>query len=219
MHRSTGFDARTRARTHVAASALLVLGVACAPEREADTEGVDAGRRPRGVAAAVQPPARLGLGVAATAARLAAIDIDANAEGHGLPPGRGTAAEGTALYAARCASCHGARGEGLATFPRLVGPATDTSFRFGDDVKLVKTPGNYWPYATTLYDYIHRAMPYDAPGSLTPDQVYALVAYLLAENRVIAGDAVMDARTLPAVRMPARERFVEDDRRDGAEFR
>jgi cytochrome c len=202
-------------------SAFLVLGAACNAERDADARGEDANavRRPADVAAVVEAPTRLGLGVAATQARLAAIDIDANAEGRGLPPGRGTAAEGAALYAAQCASCHGVRGEGLGTFPRLVGPAADTSFRFGGDVKLVKTPGNYWPYATTLYDYIHRAMPYYAPGSLRPDEVYGLVAYLLAENRIIGRDAVMDARSLPGVRMPARGRFVADDRLGGPGFR
>lgn len=202
-------------------SAILVLGAACAPERDAEADGTGATDvpRPADVAAVVEAPPRLGLGVAVTPARLAAIDIDANAEGRGLPPGRGTAAEGAVLYAARCASCHGARGEGVATFPRLVGGEADTAFRFGDDVRLVKTPGNYWPYATTLYDYIHRAMPYDAPGSLRPNEVYGLVAYLLAENRVISRNAVMDAQRLPAVRMPARGRFVRDDRRGGPGFR
>jgi len=98
-------------------------------------------------------------------------------------------------------------------------PAVDSTFRFGTDVKLVKTTGNYWPYATTLYDYIHRAMPFAAPGSLQPNEVYALVAFLLAENRIIPRTAVMDARTLPAVRMPARDHFVRDDRTGGRGFR
>lgn len=170
----------------------------------------------RGVVAA---PAKLALGRPASAAWVAALDIDANAAGAGLPRGRGTYAEGAALYAARCAACHGAKGEGLGPYPRLVGPPGDSSFRFGTDPAIVKTIGNYWPYATTLYDYIHRTMPFDAPGSLRPPEVYGLVAYLLAENRVIGRDAVVDARTLPAVRMPARGRFVPDDRRGGPEFR
>jgi mono/diheme cytochrome c family protein len=170
-------------------------------------------------AAAVEPPTRLGIGTPATPARLAALDLDVNSAGHGLPAGRGGYAAGAALYAARCASCHGAQGEGMAAYPRLVGPRADTALRFAADAKLPKTPGNYWPHATTLYDYVRRAMPYDAPGSLQPDEVYALVAYLLAENGVIDRGAVMDARTLPAVRMPAHDRFVRDDRTGGATFR
>ena len=92
-------------------------------------------------------------------------------------------------------------------------------FPFGRDPALVKTVGNYWPYATTLYDYINRAMPLNAPSSLAPDEVYSLVAYLLWRNEIIADSAVMDARTLPRVVMPARDRFVMDDRRGGPEIR
>ena len=184
--------------------------------------GAEAGRGDTAMptaSAAVEAPARLGLGSAAAPALLARIDIDANPAGAGLPAGRGVHAEGARVYAARCASCHGVNGEGVAPVPRLVGPAADTGFRFGNDVTLAKTAGNYWPYATTLYDYIHRAMPADAPGSLPPDDVYALVAWLLAENGVIGRGEVMDARTLPAVRMPARSRFVRDDRTGGPVFR
>jgi cytochrome c len=83
----------------------------------------------------------------------------------------------------------------------------------------VKTIGNYWPYSTTVYDYVHRAMPFNAPGSLTPNETYALVAWLLAENEVIPRDAVMNAQTLPKVQMPARSHFVLDDRRGGQPFR
>jgi cytochrome c len=169
-------------------------------------------------------PARYGVGRAATAQEVAAWDVDVDTSGHGLPPGRGTAAEGAAVYAAQCASCHGAKGEGQGTFPKLVQPAaldsaTRDSFPFDRDFKIPKTVGNYWPYATTLYDYVHRAMPYAAPGSLSPDETYAVVAYLLAANHVIADSAVMDARTLPRVVMPARRHFVPDDRKGGSEFR
>lgn len=157
-------------------------------------------------------PRRFGLGRPATPSEIAALDIDANSSGVGLPPGRGTAAEGKAVYARSCAGCHGAGGEGIAPYPRLVSPPSDTSFQFASDPAIVKTIGNYWPYATTLYDYIHRAMPLTAPGSLPPSEVYSLVAYLLAENRIIPANAVMDARSLPQVRMPARGRFVLDDR-------
>lgn len=94
-------------------------------------------------------------------------------------------------------------------------------FPFGRDARLSsqRTIGNYWPYATTLYDYINRAMPYDRPRSLQPQEVYSLVAYLLYLNEIVPEDAVMDARTLPQVVMPARDRFVADNRRGGAEVR
>ncbi len=127
------------------------------------------------------------------------------------------------IYAQKCAACHGARGEGTGTgsaaIPRVIGREPRDSFPFGKDLSIPKTVGNYWPYATTVYDYIHRAMPLGAAGSLTPGEVYDLTAFLLAENEVIARDAVIDARTLPQVRMPARDRFVRDDRTGGATFR
>ena len=171
----------------------------------------------------VQPtpvtPSRFdGVGRAATRAEVAAWNVDVNPSGAGLPAGRGTAAEGARVYAAQCASCHGGRGEGIAPFPRLVGGGS-SNFGFGRDPKLVKTVGNYWPYATTLFDYVNRAMPFNTPGSLTADEVYAVVAWILAENAIVARTAVLDARTLPAVRMPARERFVPDDRGRGGAFR
>jgi cytochrome c len=169
-------------------------------------------------------PTRFGVGRPATAQQVAALDRDVDTTGHGLPEGRGTVDEGAAVYAAKCASCHGARGEGQATYPKLVSPpptgatALD-SFPFVRDHKIPKTVGNYWPYATTLYDYLRHAMPYDRPGTLTPNETYALVAWLLAENAVVPRTAVMDARTLPAVRLPARARFVPDDRRGGPVLR
>jgi len=160
-------------------------------------------------------PSHFGLGRRASPRELAAIDIDVNGAGVGLPPGGGTHDEGATLYRGRCASCHGASGEGRGSYPQLIGAPADSSFRFGIDPSLPKTVGNYWPYATTLYDYVHRAMPLNAPGSLRPAEVYSLVAFLLAENHVISRAAVMDAHTLPAVRMPARGHFVPDDRTGG----
>ena len=141
-------------------------------------------------------------------------------DGTGLPPGRGTFAAGAALYAEQCAVCHGPEGEG-GEFEALVGREPRQGFPFGKEAKLPerRTIGNYWPYATTLYDYINRSMPQAIPGSLTPDEVYSLVAYLLALNEIIPKDAVMDAQTLPKVVMPARDRFVIDNRRGGAEVR
>lgn len=158
-----------------------------------------------------EPPARFGIGRAATPAEIAAWDIDIGPDGTGLPPGRGSAADGAKLYGERCASCHGATGrEGPNDV--LVAPAGATGFSFSRDPKLPRTVGNYWPYATTLFDYIRRAMPPSAPGSLRDDEVYALVAQLLVWNGLAPEGAVMDAATLAKIRMPARDRFVPDPR-------
>lgn len=164
-------------------------------------------------------PEQLDLGRAPDPRQLAAIDIDANPAGVGLPAGQGTDAQGAPIFARKCAFCHGPHGEGLGPYPKLIGPEPKHGFPFGRDPKVVKTIGNYWPYSTTVYDYVHRAMPFNAPGSLTPDETYSIVAYLLAENEVIPRDAIMNAQTLPKVQMPARSHFVLDDRRGGQPFR
>lgn len=153
-------------------------------------------------------PAGYGFGKPATEAEIAAVNIDVAPTGEGLPPGQGTAEEGAKVYAAKCAACHGPTGtEG--PMPRLVGGQGTLTTDHP-----VKTVGSYWPYATTLYDYIDRAMPYSAPQSLTPGEVYAVVAWLLAQNGIIPPNTVMDARTLPTVRMPNRDGFVPDPRPD-----
>jgi S-disulfanyl-L-cysteine oxidoreductase SoxD len=156
-------------------------------------------------------PATLGIGRPATAAEIAALDIDVMPDGTGLPPGRGTAADGAPIYAARCAGCHGKSGkEGPNDV--LVGRQPGDAFPFAKDPQAPKTIGSYWPYATTVFDYIRRAMPPDAPRSLSDAEVYNLVAFLLAQNELIPADAVVDAASLPRVKMPARERFVPDTR-------
>jgi S-disulfanyl-L-cysteine oxidoreductase SoxD len=165
-------------------------------------------------------PARFGsIGRAATRAEIEAWNIDVNADGAGLPPGRGTYARGASLFASQCAICHGAHGEGIPPFPKLIGREPRDGFPFGRDAKYAKTIGNYWPYATTVYDYINRAMPFPAPGSLRPDDIYSLVDFLLAENEIVDRTTVMDARTLRRIRMPARDRFVVDNRVGGHVFR
>lgn len=166
------------------------------------------------------PAGPFGLGRKPSGAELSAWSISVNPAGTNLPRGRGTAREGKAVYAAKCASCHGKDGEGTPPlYPRLVG-AEPKDFRvFDTDFKVTHTVGNYWPYATTLYDYIRRSMPLTAPGSLGPDETYAVVAYLLNANGVIAGDAVIDAKSLPKVRMPARDHFEPDNREGGPGFR
>lgn len=160
------------------------------------------------IAASEEKPVSFGLGRAATEADIRAWDMDVSPTGEGLPSGRGTAREGATVFAAKCASCHGPKGiEGPA--PRLVGGIG--SLATADPVKTV---GSYWPYATTLFDYVRRAMPFNAPQSLTADEVYAVVAWMLAENGLIKDDAVMEAGTLPKVEMPNRHGFRPDPRPD-----
>ena len=159
-------------------------------------------------------PMRYGLGRAATPDEIKKLDIDVSPDGTGLPEGRGTVAEGAALYAAKCASCHGKAGEG-ASFDRLVATDAGENFAFGRDPQLARAIGNYWPYASTLYDYTARTMPFTAPGTLTPNEVYGVVAYLLSLNKVVPETAVMDKTTLPKVVMPAHNRFVRDNRTGG----
>jgi cytochrome c len=161
------------------------------------------------------PPERFDFGRAPTEEEIRALDIDVMPDGAGLPEGRGGVKQGEAVYYAKCASCHGLTGtEG--PDDRLVGREPRDGFPFAETMGLTKTIGNYWPYATTLYDYTLRAMPFDEPGSLEPDEVYALVAFLLFKNEIIDVDAAMNQETLPQVKMPARERFVMDDRKGGS---
>lgn len=170
---------------------------------------------PLRLAASEPVPGRFGVGRTATDAEIAAIDIDIMPDGTGLPPGGGTPAEGAAVYTGKCAACHGASGEGVPRLGnRLVPEGDKHAFVDGSnpDAFSSRQIGNYWPYATTLFDYVRRAMPFDRPGSLTDEEVYGVVAWLLWRNELIAEDAVMDATTLPLVAMPARDRFVRDDR-------
>jgi len=161
----------------------------------------------------------LGIGHAATPAEVAAFNTDVSPSGEGLPPGSGDAGQGETLYRTHCATCHGSQGEGIAPNPPLVGREPREGFPFGNDPALVRTIGNYWPHATTLFDYIRRTMPLSAPGSLTDDEVYSLTAWLLVANEVLPAGSRLDSASLMAVRMPARDRFVPDTRRGGREVR
>ena len=163
-------------------------------------------------AASAPLPDSWSLGRSATGAEVAALDIDIMPDGRGLPPGSGDHAAGADVYLANCAACHGMSGEGTPTAGPLVGADPESGFR-------ARTVGHYWPYSTTAFDYIRRAMPWDRPGTLSNDEVYAVVAWILAENGVIERDAVMDATTLAAVEMPSRDRFVPDDRPGGSVVR
>jgi mono/diheme cytochrome c family protein len=142
------------------------------------------------------------LGVPATPEQIAGWDISIPPDGAGLPPGSGTAAQGAALYQSQCFACHGERGQGLVN-DRLAGGHGSLATSAA-----VKTVGSYWPYATTIFDFVRRAMPYQAPHSLTNDQAYALTAYLLYVNGIIEENRVIDAESLPRVEMPNRNGFV-----------
>jgi cytochrome c len=147
------------------------------------------------------PVQRLGIGATATAEQIRGWDIDVRADGQGLPAGSGSVAQGRVLYEAQCAACHGVNGE-KGPAPRLVGGQGSLASK-----SPVLTVGSYWPYATTLYDYIRRAMPLDKPQSLTNDEVYALTAYTLHLNGIVAADAVLNASNLASVQMPNRNGF------------
>jgi mono/diheme cytochrome c family protein len=131
----------------------------------------------------------------------AAWDLNILPDGSNLPSGSGKAPDGGKIFAEQCALCHGDGGKG-GRAARLVGGPPKATLDGG------KTIANYWPYATTLFDFIRRAMPFPAPRTLSDDQVYALVAYILSENKLIGEGDVMNAQTLPKVRMPNRDNFV-----------
>ena len=143
-----------------------------------------------------------GLGVEISADDLAPWDISVETDGSGLPPGSGTAAAGEAIYTTQCLACHGEKGAGQPN-DRLVGGHGTLS-----DINQVRTIGSFWPYASTVFDYIRRAMPFPSPQSLSDDDVYALTAYLLYLNGIIDEDDEMNARTLTEVRMPNRDGFI-----------
>lgn len=143
-----------------------------------------------------------GLGAAATPDEIAGWDLSIPPDGAGLPAGSGTARAGAQVYAVKCIACHGEKGAGQPNDRLVGGQGTLKS------TAPVKTIGSYWPYATTLFDYIRRAMPYPTPHSLSNDDAYALTAYLLYLNGIIGEDDEIDARSLPRVVMPNRDAFV-----------
>ncbi|MDO9710904.1 c-type cytochrome [Paracraurococcus lichenis] len=147
---------------------------------------------------------RLGIGTPASPEAIAGWDIDVAPDGTGLPEGRGSVAEGAALFAERCASCHGPRGQEGALLPALRLAGGEGSLASS---RPVQTVGSYWPYATTLFDYTRRAMPFNAPQSLSSDQVYAVTAFVLHLNGLLPADATLDADSLRRVRMPNRDGF------------
>src|SRR5262249_52801593 len=162
-----------------------------------------------------------GVGRAPTAAEVKAWDMTIPPDGQGLPPGSGTAAVGQQIFAKRCASCHGQKGEDPkyrvitgSRRPLAAGdlPKEGVDWLVGGQPAL--TIGSFWQYATTLWGYINRSQPFDEPGSLTADEVYAVTAYLLHVNGIVGENDVIDARTLPQVKMPNQAGFVPDARPD-----
>lgn len=156
-----------------------------------------------------------GFGTTPTAEELAVVDIDAMGDGRGLPPGSGRYAEGKLIYAEKCAACHGDVLEGVkdVSGPALIGGRGTIG---SENSK--PTIESFWPYAPTVFDYVKRAMPFDAPGSLSDDEIYAVVAFILGEAVIVAKDQEMNAETLALVRMPNRDGFVSDARPDVFNF-
>jgi len=157
---------------------------------------------------AAQPQTRYGIGRVATDTEIAGWNIDVDREGHNLPATSGTVSRGHQVYDEQCAACHGDKGQGGAG-DRLAGGAGTLN-----TPNPIKTVGSYWPYATTLFDYIRRAMPLTSPQSLSNEDVYSVAGYVLYLNGLLDGDAKVDAKTLLSVKMPNRNMFVQDSRPD-----
>lgn len=151
-------------------------------------------------------PDTFGFGQSVSTEYIRKFDIDVRPDGRGLPAGAGMVKEGRSIYLEKCTVCHGKTGREGGPGGKLVSSPPDSN--------KTKTIGNYWPYATTVYDYINRAMPYNAPGSLTSKEVYDLTAYLLYENGIIDSAFVITEKTLPLIEMPAKKLFVPDNRLD-----
>jgi mono/diheme cytochrome c family protein len=160
-------------------------------------------------------PSKFEFGQPATEQEIAAVAIAIPADGKGLPPGKGDYAKGKQVYETACAACHGANLMGVANLPdmpagaalRLIGGRGTLTSQ-----KPIPTVESYWPYATTLFDYIRRAMPFQAPGSLSNDEIYAVSAYILGEAKIIDKATVLDAQSLPKVQMPNHDGFIPDPR-------
>jgi mono/diheme cytochrome c family protein len=159
-----------------------------------------------GAGAQAQSP--YGIGRVATPAETAGWNIDIGRDGSGLPPGSGNVGHGREVFAQQCAACHGDKGEGGVGDKLAGGQGTIAT------AKPVRTVGSFWPYAPTLFDYIRRAMPQNAPQSLSNEDVYAVSAYILNLNGLLPADATLDAKSLAAIKMPNRDNFVGDTRPD-----
>jgi len=158
--------------------------------------------------ARAETPGPYGIGRMATPAEIAGWNIDIGRDGRGLPPGSGTVSHGREVFSQQCAACHGDKGQGGVGDKLVGGQGTLAT------TNPVRTVGSYWPYAPTLFDYIRRAMPQNAPESLSNDDVYAVSAYILNLNGLLPDDATLDASTMAAIKMPNRDHFTGDPRPD-----
>jgi mono/diheme cytochrome c family protein len=161
------------------------------------------------LAVAVADGRRYNIGHIASPEEIRAAGISIPPDGTGLPPGSGNAIEGRGVYRVHCAACHGPNGQGSTAYPALVGGRGSLKSN-----EPTLTVGSYWPYATTVWDYINRAMPYTDAGSLTPPQVYSVTAYILFMNGIVGERDKLDKMSLPKVRMPNRDGFSSDPRPD-----
>ena len=212
-------SAETLLASAVLAGALAVSGMAVAdpqpakPAAKAENGkvGTDKARQAVNVAApaATAPAAAktIALGRPALPEEIAAWNIDVRADGEGLPPGKGSVKEGEELFLQNCAQCHGEFGEGAGRWPVLAGGRGTLKSERPE-----KTIGSFWPYASTVYDYVHRAMPFGSNLSLSPDQTYAIVAYLLNLNDLVPEDYVLSKENFPKVDLPNEANFYDDDR-------
>ncbi|WP_024280670.1 cytochrome c [Xanthobacter sp. 126] len=178
----------------------------------ADKMGSDKARQAVNVAAPASTTAQataktIALGRPALPEEIAAWNIDVRADGEGLPPGKGSVKEGEELFLQNCAQCHGEFGEGAGRWPVLAGGRGTLKSERPE-----KTIGSFWPYASTVYDYVHRAMPFGNNMSLSPDQTYAIVAYLLNLNDLVPEDYVLSKENFPKVDLPNEANFYDDDR-------
>jgi S-disulfanyl-L-cysteine oxidoreductase SoxD len=164
--------------------------------------------------ARAQAPSYSNVGRAPTEAEIRAWNITVGPAGKELPPGSGTAKEGAGIFAAKCSRCHGPTAEGTQLAPRLVGGKETIS-----TLQPVRTIGSYWPFATTVWDYINRAMPRNDEGSLSVNEVYSLTAFILYRNDIVREDEVIDAKTLPKIKMPNRDGFLPANLEDIADLR
>lgn len=187
---------------------ILMFVIACQPankknKAKQELEGSDVPVHPNDE----EWPTHFGFGNKADELLIKRLNISIAPDGTGLPAGKGFAGQGAIIYKAKCVTCHGPKGwDG--PFDKLV----------SNDSSKAKTIGSYWPYATTVFDYIRRAMPYNAPGSLSDEEVYQLTAFLLYANGIVKINEEINAKTLPKIEMPAKKFFVIDDRRGGREI-
>jgi cytochrome c len=191
-------DADAGARAAVLRAALLGLALTLSTP-------VEAQQRPG--AETAQPAKKAGLGRIALPEEIAAWDTDVRPDGHGLPLGKGGVKQGEELYQAQCAACHGEFGESAGRWPKLAGGHGSLKNEGPE-----KTVGSFWPYASTTFDYIRRAMPYGAARSLTDDEVYALTAYVLFLNDVVKDDFELSRENFVSVKLPNVQGFFDDDR-------